>query len=328
MVININRAILYGLGPFFAHPLKPLLSVVFGDGYERAYTHFRRDHSRADNLLLHCVCLVAQLVANFALLRALDGFVFSQFGDGSEVAFGAGAIGTGIAKLNMSTLTAACWAVCLVFSGAPALCSACSVACIAGALLLTSAETHNVWVQWVLANLQALSIATFLVVMFAVIGPSKAALKKAVFWGGFVLLWEGLARGAAGSVGSEHVAFVYGAMLVLLLAIPAVLTDPVVATVAAGAFLLNTFSVLCDGEQPVLRFWAMAYVAMGLQGAAHDVSSQPATLLNLQVDESGDQKTRFEWSHVTFFPDLLFHSCYQSLTQGPTTPRKTLREKK
>ena len=100
-------------------------------------------------------------------------------------------------------------------------------------------------------------------------------------------------------VGAGHVSSVFTALTALLLGIPALMNDPVVPTVLAGALLLNAFSILCEVGQPILRNWAMAYVAMGLQGTAHSVSKQPATLLKLQVDESGDRKTRFEWSHVS-----------------------------
>ena len=84
--------------------------------------------------------------------------------------------------------------------------------------------------------------------------------------------------------------------------------------VLVGALSLNAFSILCEGDHSILSLWAMAYVAMLLQNTAHDVSSQRATLRKLQVYASGDEKTRFEWSHVTYFTDLLFHSCYQSVS--------------
>ena len=104
------------------------------------------------------------------------------------------------------------------------------------------------------------------------------------------------------------------ALVVVLMVIPALLNNPVAPVVLVGALSLNAFSILCEGDHSILSLWAMAYVAMLLQNTAHDVSSQRATLRKLQVDASGDEKTRFEWSHVTYFPDLLFHSCYQSVS--------------
>lgn len=337
---RLSRAVLYGFGPFFGHPLKPLLSLLCGDGYETAYKHFRRDHSRADNLVLHLVCLAFQLLSNFALLGRLDealvgegGIVSSAFS--SAYPF----VGTGPTKLNLSTSTAHCWIALLVFSGAPPVCSAASAASIVAALLLVAGAAGDAtgWGEWVLANIQAVAISSFVGVMLLMVGPSKAALKKAAFWLGWLLLWRGVAPRylastiEAGSWGSAcadggTLPAVHSSVLGALLAIPALLSDPVVAVVLAGAVLLNASSLLCEGGRPaVLHFWCMAYVAMGLQGAAHTVSDQPATLLNLQGDDGsfGDdadsqsqravQKMRFEWSHVSYFPDLLFHSCYESL---------------
>jgi hypothetical protein len=31
--------------PFYGYPWKPLFNEVYGAGYDRAYQHFRRDHS-------------------------------------------------------------------------------------------------------------------------------------------------------------------------------------------------------------------------------------------------------------------------------------------
>jgi hypothetical protein len=333
---TLNRAILYGLGPFFGHPLKPLLSYAFGDGYATAYRHFRRDHSRMDNLVLHLVCLVFQLLSNFALLATLDDALFSRL-EGIDYLGASGGIvpvGKGVAKLNLSTATAAAWIVCLAFSEAPAICSACSAFSIVGALLATSAAADNgdgesiPGIQWVLANIQTVCICTFWLVMFAAVGPTKLSAKKAklaVIVTILATLWECVSVVAKGSIVDEgSITAAYAGLLGLLLGIPAVLTDPVTPVVLSGVVFLNLFAVLCEGDQLVLRFWAMAYVCMGLQGAAHDVSSQPATLLNLQADESGDRKIRFEWSHVTFFPDLLFHSCHESLsTKASKASKKT-----
>ena len=346
---RLSRAVLYGLGPFFGHPLKPALSLLCGDGYRTAYEHFRRDHSRADNLVLHLICLMLQLLANFALLGKLDdallgsgGIVAPSFS--SAYSF----VGTGPTKLNLSTATVHCWIALLVFSGAPPICSAASAASIVSALYAVAVAVGDEggWGGWALANMQAVAIASFLSAMFLMVGPSKKALKLGAFWVGWLLLWKGAAPGFlappvdeyGGSQDASATYYAVHASLVgLLLAIPALLSDPVVATVATGAIVLNAASLRYegDGRPSVLHFWCMAYVAMGLQATAHSVSAQPATLLNLQEEKgkAGDggggdgegkdsaaskrrfavQRTRFEWSHVSFFPDLLFHSCYESL---------------
>ena len=45
MASSVSRAALYALGPFFGNPIKPVLNYAFGDGYAKAYSHFRRDHN-------------------------------------------------------------------------------------------------------------------------------------------------------------------------------------------------------------------------------------------------------------------------------------------
>lgn len=41
----VARSVLYAFGPFYCNPAKPVLNLVFGDGYDVGYKHFRRDHS-------------------------------------------------------------------------------------------------------------------------------------------------------------------------------------------------------------------------------------------------------------------------------------------
>mmetsp|Transcript_47653 Transcript_47653/g.94525 ORF Transcript_47653/g.94525 Transcript_47653/m.94525 type:complete len:171 (+) Transcript_47653:314-826(+) len=154
-------------------------------------------------------------------------------------------------------------------------------------------------------------------------GPrNPTARAKALFWVAWAVAWGAIDRFrlVEGLVAEDQVPTVLKAVLACLLSIPAVMKDPVMVTVLVGSVGLNVAHLATrPHDQTMARvfyFWGMSYVAMALQGAAHDVSSQKATLLNLQTaaDTGGSQKIRFEWSHVTFFPNLLFHSCHQSLT--------------
>ena len=67
-----QQAILYAAGPFYGWPWKPTLNEAHGCSYAVAYAHFRRDHNVPYNLVLHCLCLVMQLLGNFLLLTVLD----------------------------------------------------------------------------------------------------------------------------------------------------------------------------------------------------------------------------------------------------------------
>merc|ERR1719343_1910673 len=62
-------------------------------------------------------------------------------------------------------------------------------------------------------------------------------------------------------------------------------------------------------SQPWLYFYAAGYLASLSQGVAHHYAGEMGTLP--QLANAGD-----ELSHTTFFPNLLLHSCQQSLTSG------------
>ena len=66
---------------------------------------------------------------------------------------------------------------------------------------------------------------------------------------------------------------------------------------------------------------SFAFLAMLWQGVSHIISKQQATLVALNKnagskkspDATQREKVAFEWSHVSYFPVLLLHSCHASL---------------
>lgn len=90
--------------PYFCWPHKPLINAAIGSSYETAYKRFRANHKDRNNIMIHLVMLVVQLVMNFALLREVDNMV---------------EVNRGIPLVNMSTLTAALWILSLVLMPAP-----------------------------------------------------------------------------------------------------------------------------------------------------------------------------------------------------------------
>lgn len=296
MSTGISQAVLYAFGPFFGNPIKPILNHLLGDGYEIAYTHFRRDHSSGPNIRMHLVCLFFQLLANFALMQELDSkLVAHQIPH--EI--------NGVA-VNFSTTTAALWSLTLCFTPAPLICTLLSIGSIYAAMFTVSSfPTEMVW-------LEPVSIAIFLAVLFLSLGVTKATLGKLVFWVGWATGWHAVAIYGAGYLGSEHAVTYTVATTLFLLVLAGALANPVKPVVITGAVLLHVGAAVCN--EPALLFWACAYSGMGLQGAAHDTSGQAATLLQLNDDPMASaKKIAFEWSHVTYFPNLLFHSCNQSL---------------
>lgn len=67
-----SQIVLFAPGPFFANPIKLLFARSQAASYDVAFKHFYRDHNTRNNLRLHCVCLVFQLITNCALLACIE----------------------------------------------------------------------------------------------------------------------------------------------------------------------------------------------------------------------------------------------------------------
>ena len=71
-----------------------------------------------------------------------------------------------------------------------------------------------------------------------------------------------------------------------------------------GAFAFWLLATLTD--QGWLFFWGFGFVATVTQGVVHKVTKQEATLLKLQGARGS--RDAFEWAHVLYFPNLVFHT--------------------
>ena len=83
------------------------------------YKHFRRDHSKGVNIAMHMVCLVAQLVGNFGVLRCLDQMVPED------------ALPYAGMNFPITTITAVLWSVALLLCGAPFRARICAIFAVA-----------------------------------------------------------------------------------------------------------------------------------------------------------------------------------------------------
>jgi len=133
----------------------------------------------------------------------------------------------------------------------------------------------------------------------------------------------GLAAGARAAASPWHgqlaaVASRANVALGLLMCMLTLLPKPVIPCVACGVLLARPLADLTG--QPALLLYGSAFLAQLSQGIAHDVSKQKATLLSHQ-DSMADRRLRiaFESAHCVFFPNLLLHSCYDSLVGAPKT---------
>jgi hypothetical protein len=319
VVRTLSSALLYAPGAFFFYPWKPLMNALVGDSYGVAYAHFRRDHSDPLNLVLHAVCLTLQVLGNFGLLRYADAIA-------PPLPF-AGALPPVLAARWVSALTATTWAVSLGAQPAPLFATALSLASIGGAFLaaphLAASELE--------AGCSALFVAAILLGLVLPNrrhGRCKASTEvavdvlKALAVLGLLASARALPQSSIFGMGGALVADTatpVGALL-LLVFLAACLPLPIIPTVVAGA--LGTRVVHALTAQEPLLYWGCAFSAMALQGRAHDITHQEATLLNLEGVTDKDKKLRFEWAHVCFFPSLLWHSIWDSAMAGSPVAAK------
>jgi hypothetical protein len=307
MALSVSRAALYAFGPFFGNPIKPALNYAFGDGYDKAYRHFRRDHNTTVNLLLHTWVMCFQMMANFALLAELDHKLEPY------LAMAGG--GPGLLRLNLTTITFFGWVFTLLATPTPFVASWMSKGAMAAAASLVHFFPAEV------RTIQVVFIASFWGLLAATAGLKKTNALALVLTPLFAgLQYLPAATVAPYMVEGSQVSLVVGAIFGLLVAISALLRDPVKPVVIAGMVALNIAAVLCD--EIALMYWACSYSAMVLQGASHDATLEAATLLTLNADATigAAQKIGYEWSHVTYFPALLFHSVLDSILGKEVEP--------
>lgn len=308
MATLLASIVLYAPGAFFFYPWKPVMQLLVGDPYEVGYKYFRRDHSDASNLCLHVVALIWQVFSNFGLLTLLDDALLPP----------------SMAPLRpLATSTAILWAVTLFLSPAPLVCSFASTLSIGLAYAVSPHLAARTLEVGAMAAFVAVLVATSIAL------PSKKTkrslpkdlLHAAKMFGLALLMRLGAAPWAGQLVGSEAKANV--AVLVVM-AILGALPKPTKPCVVGGMLLARALGELTS--QDALIFYGNAFVAQLSQGVAHDVSLQPATLLSHEEDEGHGRaiKLAFEWSHVAYFPNLLFHSVHDSIFDTGKKGKKRL----
>lgn len=102
-----------------------------------------------------------------------------------------------------------------------------------------------------------------------------------------------------------------GICYVLLMVLLSTRTDAVKVVNAVGSVLGQILSIL-TGE-PIFFLHSCAFTATLLQGLAHSLSGEVATLVKLMDEDNHESKVSYEWAHVTFFPNLLFQAIFDVL---------------
>jgi hypothetical protein len=276
------QTVLYAFAPFFAYPWKPLLNDVLGGDYAASYKHFRAQHMDGTNLALHMLCLVWQLSSNYAFLRELDRHVEEH---------------TGFKRFfsNMTSLLWS-WHLCRT-SPTPVHVKLLSVGCIAAGHFVLGRLFEENWRKVIMVQgaFEGLAIQT--------LALNKPGFGKQAFAWLVVrsLVWKLVSQNEGCLKGySRHITLV----VMAIAAKAASSDDPLKATIAPWA-LTGWLWALLTGNKG-LYFWASGMMATISQGVAHAFAGEAGTLVVLQ-DASIDM-TSYEFSHVTFFPNLLLQA--------------------
>eukprot|EP00928_Gymnodinium_smaydae_P097947 TRINITY_DN8996_c0_g2_i1.p1 TRINITY_DN8996_c0_g2~~TRINITY_DN8996_c0_g2_i1.p1 ORF type:complete len:311 (-),score=51.81 TRINITY_DN8996_c0_g2_i1:126-1058(-) len=293
------QAVLYGPAPFFAYPWKPLLNILYGGAYKTSYSHFRKQHMDGINLLLHCLCLVWQLSSNYALLAELDRCV-GPCVNRCLRALGKPATEEGGRVVTRCTTLFWCMHL-LSTSPTPISVKMGSVLAILSAHNHLGAAFSSRWRAIIAGQsiVEALAVQTLLLRRQKTLG-----MPAVIYFVARMVVWR-WARDKVGCLREQSVAI--NTALVAVIAAVAASKQPL----SAVAFGLVGWLVALLTDSKKTYLWSAGMTATLCQGVAHHVAGEQGTLELLQGDEMN--QTSYELSHVTFFPNLLFHACYSHL---------------
>ncbi|EQC25174.1 hypothetical protein SDRG_16947 [Saprolegnia diclina VS20] len=296
----LYQVLLFASPQFYSFPWKPLLNRLVGDTYPVAVAHFAPHHATRANLALHFVCLLVQLSGNFCFLTLLD-----------ETLFGSSA-------RPFSLATALLWSVYLVLGAttAPLWCNVAAVASIlaayAAAPLLLQQPTALMLVPLVLYVIVAISSGA------CVPGYTRlgAAVQVAIFLGLLYAGWTYLESLPPAPI-DVGVPYTIGFCIVLVLL--AALPYPTLPTVLFGGLVGRSLGIWT--RQPLLTLYCYGYFGSLLQVLAHGLAKEQATLFALE-DEGSLKMVRYEYTHVTYFPTLVYEGIYVAAYRPHDTKKK------
>jgi hypothetical protein len=291
LTVTVSQVILYAFGPFFCYPWKPIINTFGGSSYPTGYKHFWLQHQDPFNLLWHFICLIYQILGNFSLLALVDQYLF-----GSHDRW-------------ISKITALGW---ILYLGSTQNCPA--MARIGSSISIGLAY-HFV------PSLSLSLIEYFVGISFTLIWIFQAIAKGRPSIGGDAIgiLIILLIKCSLSSLLPSHFFSLYEqqtpliGLIYLLLVIGLSTRLDAVKSLIVGAALLGHLLSLLTGEM-LFYLHSIAFTAMLFQGLAHEFSQETATLIKLMDVSNHSSKVAYEWAHVTYFPNMLFHAlldCYK-----------------
>lgn len=291
-IATLASILMWTAGTFYCFPWKPLVAWASGADYITGYNHFRRGHRHPINLGVHVVCLVLQVGGNFGLLAVLDAKL-------------------GLDGEWLARSTVALWLA--VFCMVPAPCAVRALTCLA--TLGGFSLRHAVLEHWVLLVPLAVAMqgpCAWYAAMAHYGLRGRTALAFASACGGLVAATyaAGLpSPGVLDAIAAEcNLAFL---LLCAVLSQIRVANEPLIETVCGS---LGWAVTVATGD-PCMLLLTFSFVGSSLQGVAHEYTAEKATLGQLT-------NLTDEMAHVTFFPALLVHACWDGLTKTRNVQRK------
>jgi len=274
-----------------------VLNWMYGDKYAVGYKHFRRDHHTTLNILGHLVCLGIQLSGNFGTLFIVDSW-----------------LGWPVRILSLTTALA--WSVSIMLgSGAPTICNVFSV------VIIFIAHFSAPFLDPAAIELCGFGVFFLLFLVAAPLNiegkvsvPLQTSVPRLVFrFGGWIAIWTILSQKYGGVMSAESriVGIVYMMALVVASTITSTPTVPAVIVGMLGGRLAYVFT-----NNPLFFFFSIGFLGSFCQGESHSLTHEVATLLQLERGKDPTLTIGYQYSHVTFFPVLLLHSCYESFVKA------------
>lgn len=291
LAVFLSQAILYAPGPFFAWPWKPFVNhSSFGSSYSVGYKHFWLDHQDFWNLVWHVICLFFQISSNFSLLAVLD----------ESIGY----------KVILPT-TAMIWVMYLCFAQhSIVFAKISSFLTIAGVYFLTPTLIEAMG-QIEFYVYGAFAVVWGLKILFK--GTREGSWKESATYLAFLgvkyIITQWLLSSDYNGILADYTIQI-SALYIVLLSGFAMQPDPVKKVVPTGSLVSHVLSILTAKRGWFLH--SCAFTAMVLQGLSHSLSGEQATILKLQALTNQEAKVAYEWSHVTYFPNLLFHAVFDS----------------
>eukprot|EP00039_Didymoeca_costata_P020716 m.342184 g.342184 ORF g.342184 m.342184 type:complete len:297 (-) comp21083_c0_seq1:148-1038(-) len=274
---SLTRVFLFVPTLFYFYPWKPLLLLLHSCDYSKAFTNFYVQHNDSANITLHFICLILQMLGNFALLKHFDNF--------TELAFP-----------YWSVLSIQGWITVIITS--EALATSKFLAMLGVYISWALAGYVNTWPTETELNL----VCAFFAVMF-LFTSVRITPKASVY--AIILASLYIAFIIASPIVQPFLTLQEtGLYLFLVISAASQLPGSLWWPRTLSLMTLCHLATLASGHS-VFLMWGIGFTGQMLQGFSHEVTEQTSTIQKLEGIKTDDDRIAYECAHVTYFPCLV-----------------------